>query len=230
MLATSTLPIDPPSGEWEYLLPKTIRRNALYRRVSGDDQERGSSLSDQFDAFVTRVGQDGGVFKEEHIFTDVRSGDGKYWRDREGIQALLAAAKRHELDFVYVAALDRFGRDYAVQEFLIQELKYYGVTLISMKKDEQTEGRNDPSSVLARTFFGMMAQEELKRIKDRTHLGIRGRVTKKVRSWLDEDPCTATIGLIKKWNGMDSSSPFPRHVMSSTSQKPRLYATSLILP
>jgi len=179
MLATSTLPIDPPSGEWEYLLPKTIRRNALYRRVSGDDQERGSSLSDQFDAFVTRVGQDGGVFKEEHIFTDVRSGDGKYWRDREGIQALLAAAKRHELDFVYVAALDRFGRDYAVQEFLIQELKYYGVTLISMKKDEQTEGRNDPSSVLARTFFGMMAQEELKRIKDRTHLGIRGRVTKK---------------------------------------------------
>lgn len=160
-------------------MPQKVRRNALYRRVSGDDQERGSSLSDQFEAFVVRVSEDGGVFKEEHIFTDVRSADGRYWRDREGIQSLLAGAKRHEFDFVYVFCLDRFSRDYAIQEFLIQELKYYGVTLISMKKDEQTEGRNDPTAVMARMFWGMMAQEELKKITERTHRGLKARVTKK---------------------------------------------------
>ncbi len=169
----------PAGGQWEYLMPQKVRRNALYRRVSGDEQEKGSSLTDQFEAFVARVAQDGGTFKEEHIFTDVRSGDGRYWRDREGIQAMLAAAKRHEFDYVYVFCLDRFSRDYAIQEFLIQELKYYGVTLISMKKDEQTEGRNDPTSVMARMFWGMMAQEELKKITERTHRGLKGRVTKK---------------------------------------------------
>ncbi len=160
-------------------MPQKVRRNALYRRVSGDEQEKGSSLTDQFEAFVACVAQDGGTFKEEHIFTDVRSGDGRYWRDREGIQAMLAAAKRHEFDYVYVFCLDRFSRDYAIQEFLIQELKYYGVTLISMKQDEQTEGRNDPTAVMARMFWGMMAQEELKKITERTRRGLKGRVTKK---------------------------------------------------
>lgn len=176
MLAPSMLPTTP---EWEYLMPQKVRRNALYRRVSSEDQEKGSSLSDQFEAFVGCVGIDGGVFKEEHVFTDVRSGDGKHWRDREGIKAMLSAAKRHEFDFVYVYCLDRFGRDPVIQEFLIQELKYYGVTLISMKKDEQTDGRSDPMALLARTFWGVMAQEELKKITERTHRGLKARVTKK---------------------------------------------------
>ena len=85
-------------------MPQKVRRNALYRRVSGDNQEKGSSLTDQFEAFVVRVAEDGGVFKEDHVFTDVRSGDGRYWRDREGIAAMLGCAKRHEIDYVYVYA------------------------------------------------------------------------------------------------------------------------------
>lgn len=176
LLPSSMLPTTP---EWEYLMPQKVRRNALYRRVSSEMQERGSSLTDQFEAFVGRVAQDGGVFREEHIFTDVRSGDGKYWRDREGIQSLLVAAKHHAIDFVYVDCLDRFGRDFGVQEFLIEELKYYGVALISMKRDEKTDGRDDAVSRIARVVYGTMAEEELKKITERTQKGRRSRVAKK---------------------------------------------------
>lgn len=159
-------------------MPQKVRRNALYRRISTDDQEKGSSLSDQLDAFKAAVIRDGGVFKEDHIFTDTMSGSGKYWRDREGIQNMLVSAKRHEFDYLYVYCLDRFGRDVVIQEFLIQELKHYGVTVISLKADEPTD-RNDMISQMARWFWGMMAQEELKKIKERTQRGIKSRVIKK---------------------------------------------------
>ena len=212
-------------------MPQKIRRNALYRRVSGDDQEKGSSLTDQFEAFVARVTEDGGVFKEEHVFTDVRSGDGRYWRDREGIQAMLAAAKRHEMDYVYVFCLDRFSRDYAIQEFLIQELKYYGVTLISMKKDEQTEGRNDPTAVMARMFWGMMAQEELKKITGRTHRGLKGRVTKKGALLAGRRPLYGYHWQDKemKWEGQMITVPKAQYVIYEPEAKVVRYFFELAL-
>jgi site-specific DNA recombinase len=163
---------------WEFLLPQKIRRCAAYRRISDEDQNKGTSLTDQLDAILESIAKDGGVMKEEHVFTDTLSGNGKYWRDRDGIADMLAAAKRHEYDYLYITCLDRFGRDPVVQEFLIQELKYYGVTVLSLKKDEPTD-KDDFMSQLARWFWGKMAQEELNKIKERTQKGIHGRVMKK---------------------------------------------------
>ncbi len=155
------------------------RRKAGYRRISDEDsQGKGTSLSDQLDEIKLAVARDNGVLKEEHIFTDNLSGNGKYWRDRDGIQGMLACAKRHEFDDLYISCLDRFGRDVIIQEFLIQELKHYGVTVISLKSDEPTD-RDDMMSQMARWFWGRMAQEELKKIKERTQRGIKGRVVKK---------------------------------------------------
>ena len=37
--------------------------------------------------------RDGGVVREEHVFTDGLSGGGLYWREREGLQELLACAR-----------------------------------------------------------------------------------------------------------------------------------------
>jgi DNA invertase Pin-like site-specific DNA recombinase len=160
-------------------MPQKVRRKAGYRRISDEDgQSKGTSLSDQLDAIRAAVIKNGGTLKEEHIFTDTLSGNGKYWRERDGIQDMLAAAKRHEFDDLYITCLDRFGRDVIIQEFLIQELKHYDVTVLSLKADEPTD-RNDTVSQMARWFWGMMAQEELKKIKERTQRGIRGRVVKK---------------------------------------------------
>jgi DNA invertase Pin-like site-specific DNA recombinase len=168
----------PTQQEWSFLMTRP-RRKAGYRRISDEDsQSKGTSLSDQLDAIKLAVAKDGGTLKEEHIFTDTLSGNGKYWRDRDGIQDMLACAKRHEFDDLYITCLDRFGRDVIIQEFLIQELKHYGVTVISLKPDEPTD-RDDMMSQMARWFWGRMAQEELKKIKERTQRGIKGRVVKK---------------------------------------------------
>ncbi len=66
------------SKEWEFLMPQKIRRCAIYRRISDEDsQGKGTSLSDQLDATKAHIVKDGGVVKEEHIFTDTLSGAGK---------------------------------------------------------------------------------------------------------------------------------------------------------
>jgi len=160
-------------------MPQKIRRCAIYRRISDEDSQRkGTSLSDQLDATRAQIVKDGGVVKEEHIFTDTLSGAGKYWRDRDGIQEMLVCAKRHEFDYLYISELDRFGRDVVIQEFMIQELRHYGVIVYSLKIEERTD-RNDFISQMARWFWGKMAEEELNKIRERTQRGIHGRVIKK---------------------------------------------------
>ncbi len=156
-----------------------IRRCAVYRRISKEDSQlKGTSLTDQLDRTKAQIAKDSGVQKEEHIFTDTMSGDGKYWRDRDGVQEVLAAARRHEFDYLYITELDRFGRNVIIQEFMIEELRHYGVTVISLKPEERTD-RNDFISQMARWFWGKMAEEELNKIKERTQRGIQGRVVKK---------------------------------------------------
>lgn len=156
-----------------------VRRCAIYRRISEPDtQSKGTSLSDQYDECMRGVIRDGGVVREEHVFTDGLSGAGMYWRERDGIQELLARAKRHEFDYLYIDCLDRFGRDYVVQQFLIEELRYYSVTVISMKKEEPTD-KQDIASQMALFFWGKMAEQERIKIIHRTQRGIKGRVVKK---------------------------------------------------
>jgi site-specific DNA recombinase len=114
-----------------------------------------------------------GVLKEAHIFTDIFTGT--YWRERPGLQAMLTAARRHEFDYLYISELDRLARDVIAQEFVREELKYYGVTTITLKKEEHAD---DDSVVgqMARYFWGLMAQEERKKIIFRTQRGRRSRV------------------------------------------------------
>jgi DNA invertase Pin-like site-specific DNA recombinase len=176
-------------------MPKPVKRCAVYRRINDDDQKEGTSLSDQLEMAKVVIAKDGGVLKDDHIFTDTLSGNGKYWRDRDGIQRLLTCARRHEFDVLYIQCLDRFGRDVVIQEYLIQELKYYGVTVISLKEDEPTD-KDDLPSQMARWFWGRMAQEELKKIRDRTQRGIMAVFSRKRLSWLVHGLCMATIGRI----------------------------------
>lgn len=173
VMSTSTLP-----QEWEFLMRKP-RRCAIYRRISEPDtQSKGTSLSDQYDECMKGIVRDGGIVSPDHVFTDGMSGAGLYWREREGIQELLRCAKRHEYDYLYIDCLDRFGRDYVIQQFLIEELRYYGVTVISMKKEEPTD-KQDIASQMALFFWGKMAEQERLKIIHRTQRGIKGRVTKK---------------------------------------------------
>ena len=117
-----SMSISTPPG-WEHLLPKKIIRRAAYRRVSDEDQKEGTSLSDQLEEIQKAIVKAGGVLKEDLIFTDTMSGRAVYWRDREGLQAMLAAAKRREFDELYITCLDRFGRSVIHQEFMIEELR-----------------------------------------------------------------------------------------------------------
>jgi site-specific DNA recombinase len=162
-----------PTKEWGFLMPQKIRRCAIYRRISDEDQKKGYSLQEQETLTREAIAKNGGVLKEAHIFTDVYTGT--YWRERPGLQAMLACARRHEFDFLYMTELDRFARDVIAQEFVREELKYYGVTTITLIKDEHADD-DSVTGQMVRYFWGLMAQEERKKIISRTQRGMRRRV------------------------------------------------------
>src|SRR5437763_683747 len=125
------------SRQWEYLMPKeTILRIAGYTRLSDENQ---SSFSLEFQRKKIRqwCSENGGVMSDEHIFTDVKSA--KYWRDRKGLQALIAAAKRHEFDVLVMYRLDRFSRNRDHQIIIREQLQYYGVRIVTLDPDEHAD-------------------------------------------------------------------------------------------
>jgi site-specific DNA recombinase len=154
-------------------MPQRVKRAAIYKRVSDEEQKKGYSLPEQEAKCREALTLEGCSLKESHIFFDVFTG--KYWRERQGLQAMLAAAKRHEFDIVYVTELDRLARNHIHQEIIREELRYYGVTTVSLNKEERADDDSLTGNIV-RTIFGFLAEEERKKIVKRTQTGIQSRV------------------------------------------------------
>lgn len=86
-----------------------MTRAAIYCRVSTDRQEReGTSLESQLERCLQFASEKGWSVRPIHIFSEAVSGT--TWRDRPRLQAMLAAARRGEIDVVIVYAFDRLSR------------------------------------------------------------------------------------------------------------------------
>jgi DNA invertase Pin-like site-specific DNA recombinase len=137
------------------------KRAALYARVSTGDQHPETQLYD-----LREMAQQRG-YEVVHVYTDVISGAKS---KRPGLDQLLADARRHRFDALFVVAFDRMAR--SVRHFLevIDELNHLGVEFISMRENVDTSGPLGRAIVV---IVGAIAELERNLIVKRVKAGMR---------------------------------------------------------
>lgn len=144
------------------------KRAAKYRRLSGKSQEDGWSMEFQDEKTDDAMALEGCTFDKRHDYAETHTG--MEILERPQLTALRAAAKRGEFDVLFMYKLDRFSRVGWQQEMVREELRHYGVTTVTLKKDEHADD-DTPLGALIRSFYGFNAEEERNDIIQRTHDG-----------------------------------------------------------
>jgi len=144
----------------------TKNKTAIYCRVSkSDESQNPKNQLEPLRKFADTLGLE--VVKE---YTDYASGGNS---NRPQFQQMLKDAKRHKFDVVLVWALDRFSRE-GISNTLayLETLKRANVGLKSLKEgwlDTTSGGMGD----LLVAIFSWVAQQERKRISERTKAGLK---------------------------------------------------------
>ncbi len=104
-------------------------RAAVYARYSSENQ-RPESIDDQVAACRRLAAEKGLTVLEDHIYSDqARSGARS---DREGLSALVEAARAGQFEAVLVDDLSRLARDNYLMLSVLAELHFEGVRVISV--------------------------------------------------------------------------------------------------
>jgi DNA invertase Pin-like site-specific DNA recombinase len=137
-----------------------MKRVALYARISTVDQH----LETQLLALRETARQRGYEIVNE--YTDKTSGAKS---KRPGLDHLLADAKRHLFDAVFVVAFDRVARN--VRHFLevLDELNHLGIEFVSQRENIDTGGPLGRAMVV---IVGAIAQVERQALIERVRLGM----------------------------------------------------------
>src|SRR6202044_2499253 len=140
---------------------KTMKRAAIYCRVSTADQHTETQLYDLREMAKQRG------YEIVHEYTDTISGAKS---KRPGLDQLLADARRHRFDVVLVAAFDRVAR--SVRHFLevLDELNHLGIEFVSLRENIDTGGPLGRAMVV---IVGAIAQAERQAIVERVRAGMR---------------------------------------------------------
>src|SRR4051794_22109401 len=146
------------------MTPSTLR-NALYARVSSEQQVNEETIESQLDLLMTRIQADGVEVPPELRFID--DGYSAETILRPGLERLRDTAATGAIDRLYIQDPDRLGRDYAYQMVLVDELQQYGIEIIFLnyKIDATPEGR------LLLQVQSMIAEYERTKIRERCRRG-----------------------------------------------------------
>jgi len=143
----------------------------IYARVSSDEQKKNYSLPSQTRLLTERMERDG----VEQVHDPILDTETSY-RDfyaREGLKQLWKLAQEKKIDYVYVYALDRLGRNAAETPHLMYLLKnLYGVITRTISEEYNFEDPIDYVLAALRSYTGQM---ESKQIGERT---LRGKLEK----------------------------------------------------
>ena len=144
---------------------------AIYARVStvGKSQSTDMQLS-ELQAYADRRG-----WKVAKVYQDTMSGSSK---QRPGLDALLAAAKRKEFDAIIVYRFDRFARSVSMLAAALLEFQALGIDFISLHEGVDT---STPNGRLVFHIFAAIAEFERELIRDRVRSGIAEARRKGVR-------------------------------------------------
>jgi site-specific DNA recombinase len=143
----------------------TPMRAALYARYSTEKQS-GASIEDQH-RVCARLAERHGL-KVVERFSDAAISGGT--TERPGYKALLAAARRHELDVIVAEDTSRLWRNMAEQAPRLAELADLGVHVVTHDLDTRAESAGMLGAVL-----GASSEAYRKEIGRRTRRGLEGR-------------------------------------------------------
>jgi DNA invertase Pin-like site-specific DNA recombinase len=137
---------------------------AIYARVSTKD--KGQDTENQLRELRQFAASSGWTIAREYIdHESAKSGD------RDEFQAMLADASKRKFKAVLVWALDRFTREGIEATFAyVRQLKDGGVDFVSYSEPHfRTTG---PAGTLMLAVAALIAEQERKRISDRTKAGL----------------------------------------------------------
>lgn len=144
-------------------------RVASYRRESNQGQKNNYSLKTQNEGIHRYCREHNYKMNTEHDYIDIKTGI--VYREREALNALRAAARRHEFDVVIVYDLDRFSRNPIHQMIVLEDLINHGVRVECVLRTIH----DSPEGQLTLFAQGYAAQLEHERILERTARGRRAR-------------------------------------------------------
>src|SRR5271170_5710569 len=142
-------------------------RTALYLRVSTAEQKPDLQY-DGLRTYATRAGLD--VIQD---YCDVAISGRREGRPR--LNALMSAARNHEIDCVLVWKFDRFARSTRHLLAALEEFDHLGVRFISVQDQVDTES---PMGRAMFTIIGAMAELESSLISERVTAGMRAAETR----------------------------------------------------
>ena len=137
-------------------------RAALYLRVSTADQKPDLQY-DGLRAYATRAGLE--VVQD---YCDVAVSGRREGRPQ--LNALMAAARNHEIDCVLVWKFDRFARSTRHLLTALEEFNHLGVRFVSVQDQVDTDS---PMGRAMFTIIGAMAELELSLISERVTAGMK---------------------------------------------------------
>jgi site-specific DNA recombinase len=149
-------------------------RAAIYARYSSENQ-RPESIEDQVSACRRLAAEQGLTALEDHIYTDQAQSGAR--SDREGLNALVEAARADQFEVVVVDDLSRLARDNYLMLSVIAELHFEGVRVVSVA-DGLDSG--DEDSTLAIQIRGIFNELQLQDLKKKT---LRGQMGQKQRGF-----------------------------------------------
>lgn len=138
-------------------------RSAIYLRVSTEIQSLESQRMEVLNYCRYRG------WPDPVEFSDVISGSKAA---RPGLDALLAAVARKEIEMVVVSKLDRLGRSLKHITTVIELLKKTGVALVCTSQGIDTTNQN-PMGNMQLGILGVFAEFEREMIRERTRAGLR---------------------------------------------------------
>jgi DNA invertase Pin-like site-specific DNA recombinase len=137
-------------------------RAALYLRVSTADQKPDLQY-DGLRAYATRAGLE--VIRD---YCDVAVSGRREGRPR--LNALMAAARNHEIDCVLVWKFDRFARSTRHLLTALEEFNHLGIRFVSVQDQVDTDS---PMGRAMFTIIGAMAELESSLISERVTAGMK---------------------------------------------------------
>jgi putative DNA-invertase from lambdoid prophage Rac len=143
--------------------PDATLRVAIYHRVSTLDQDPTLARR-ELESWAARQGGTVAMLVEE-------SASGA-WNARPGLQRVLDAARKGEVDAVVVWKLDRWGRSALDVLANIQALADAGVRFVAVSQGLDVKPSGDAMSRLMLTVLAAVAEFERDLIRERTRLGL----------------------------------------------------------
>ncbi len=147
---------------------------AIYARYSSENQ-RPESIEDQVAACRALAARQGLAVLDEHVYADQAQSGAR--SDREGLSALVAAARERQFEVVVVDDLSRLARDNYLMLSVLAELHFEGVRVVSVA-DGLDSG--DEESTLAIQIRGIFNELQLQDLKKKT---LRGQMGQKQRGF-----------------------------------------------